>query len=234
MRSMRLISTLVLGLCLSACQSAQAPTETSVKPGINKDYLNPNLEVAQFEQRFEVESREIFAHRQAILELVGLREGLSVADVGAGTGLFSTLFATAVGPQGKVYAVDIVPRFVEHIRQLAKDHQQAQLVAVLCTERSVELAPNSVDVVFICDTYHHFEYPQSTLASIHRALKPGGALVLVDFIREVGVSRPWILEHVRAGQAQVRSEIEAAGFRWVRLEATPFLVENYMLRFEKR
>lgn len=231
---MRCISTLLLALCLGACQSPPIPTETSVKPGINKDYLNPNLELAQFEQRFEVESREIFAQRLAILELVGLREGLAVADVGAGTGLFSTLFAASVGPQGKVYAVDIVPRFVEHIAQLAKERQLAQLEAVLCTERSVELAPNSVDLVFLCDTYHHFEYPQSTLASIHRALKPGAELVLVDFIREPGLSRPWILEHVRAGQAQVRAELEAAGFRYVRQEPTPFLVENYMLRFEKR
>lgn len=231
---MQRLLTLALGLLLWGCHSAPPAAETSVKPGINKDYLNPNLEVAAFEQRFEVESREIFAQRQAITDLVGLRSGMAVADVGAGTGLFSLRFAAEVGPQGKVYAVDIVPRFVEHIRGLAKERQQAQLEAVLCTERSVELPANSVDLVFLCDTYHHFEYPQSTLASIHRALKPGAALIVVDFIREPGLSRPWILEHVRAGQAQVRSEIEAAGFRLVRQEATPFLVENYMLRFEKR
>jgi predicted methyltransferase len=87
--------------------------------------------------------------------------------------------------------------------------------------------------VFVCDTYHHFEFPQATLASIHRALRPGGELVILDFVREVGVSRDWILEHVRAGEAVVTQEVVAAGFTLVRREATPFLRENYVLRFRR-
>jgi len=223
-------------LLFAACQGTPPPPapETSVKPGINKDFLDPALEVAKYEQRFEVESREIFVHRERIAELVQLRPGMAVADVGAGTGLFTTIFATTVGPAGKVYAVDIVPKFIEHIRGLAAAKQQANVEAVLCTERSVELPRNSVDLVFACDTYHHFEYPQATLASIHKALRPGGEFVIVDFIREEGVSRTWTLEHVRAGQAVVQSEVEAAGFRLERVDATPFLAENYMMRFRKR
>jgi predicted methyltransferase len=100
------------------------------------------------------------------------------------------------------------------------------------TETSVELPPASVDLVFVCDTYHHFEHPKETLASIRRALRPGGVLMVVDFKREPGKTAAWITEHVRAGQAVVTAEIEAAGFG--KPEELPLLKENYVLRFRLR
>ena len=212
---------------------AAATAETSVKPGINEDFLDPELDVAKFEQRFEGESREVFVHRARIAALLQLRPGMAVADVGAGTGLYTLLFAPKVGAEGRVYGVDIAPNFVEHIRRAAAERDLPQVEARLCSERSVELPAASVDLVFVCDTYHHFEYPMATLASIHAALRPGGELVVLDFVREPGVSREWILDHVRAGEAVVRQEIEAAGFTFVRREATPFLQENYVLRFRR-
>ena len=87
--------------------------------------------------------------------------------------------------------------------------------------------------MFACDTYHHFEYPQATLASIRRALRPGGTLVVVDFERIPGKTRPWLLDHVRCGKGQVIAEIAAAGFELV--EEVPLgLEENYFLRFVRR
>jgi SAM-dependent methyltransferase len=70
----------------------------------------------------------------------------------------------------------------------------------------------SADLAFVCDTYHHFEYPHATLASIYQAVRPGGGLVLIAFVREPGVSREWILSHVRGGRDDFRREIEQAGF----------------------
>lgn len=213
--------------------AAAAQETASVKPGINDDFLDPQLDVGRYEQRFEVESREIFAHRARIAALVPLDTGSAVADVGAGTGLFTWMFARKVGPTGKVYAVEIAPKFVEHLTSTARARGLAQVHAVQCTERSAELPPASVDAIFLCDTYHHFEFPQATLASLRSALRPGGQLVVVDFIREPGISRPWILDHVRAGMAEVRREIEAAGFEFVEQPPTPFLHENYCLRFRR-
>lgn len=239
----RVLLSIVCSVALVACRAtgepvassavATADPATSVKPGINKDFLDPALDVAKYEERFEGESREIFAQRARIAGLLGLREGAAVADVGAGTGLFTKMFATKVGPAGKVYGVDIAPKFVEHLREVAKQQSLPQIEAVLCTERSTELPAACVDLVFVCDTYHHFEYPTATLASIHSALRPGGELAIVDFHREPGVSRPWILEHVRAGRDVVQQEVEAAGFQLVCVEATPFLRENYLMRFRK-
>lgn len=211
---------------------AGAPQEASVRPGINDDFTNPALDVDAMVRRFETESREIFVHRSAIARAVGLHEGVAVADVGAGTGLFVDFFARDVGPSGRVFAVEIAPRFVDLLRERIAARGLRQVEAVLCTDRDVALAADSLDVVFTCDTYHHFEYPHSTLASIHRALRAAGELVIVDFERIPGTSRPWVLDHVRCGKQQVVSEVCAAGFALV--EEVPLqLRENYFLRFRK-
>lgn len=203
-----------------------------MRPGINADFLDPTLDVDLMVRRFEAESREIFARRAAIARAVGLRTGMAVADVGAGTGVFVDFFARDVGPEGRVFAVEIAPGFVERLRERAAARGHRQVEAVLCDERDVGLAPASVDVVFACDTYHHFEYPRSTLASIHRALRPAGELVIVDFERIPGTSRPWVLDHVRCGKEQVTIEVLGAGFELVE-EVQVGLRENYFLRFRR-
>jgi len=205
--------------------------EKSVRPGINADYLKADLEVSQWTERFEKEGREIYDRRNEIVAAARIRRGSAVADIGAGTGLFTPLLADAVGPKGKVYAVDVVPKFVEHIRQRAAKLGIKNVQTVLCTERSVELRANSIDLAFLCDVYHHFEYPQSSLASLHTALRPGGELFLVDFKRIPGVSSDWVINHVRAGQEVVTDEIEAAGFQ--EIEQIDLLKENYVVRFRK-
>ena len=82
---------------------------------------------------------------------------MAVADVGAGTGLFTRLFAEQVGPEGKVYAVDISKEFLDHIAAQAKAKGQAQVVTVRGTQDSTNLPAGSVDLVFLCDVYHHLE-----------------------------------------------------------------------------
>jgi len=163
---------------------------------------------------------------------VRLQPGMTVADIGAGTGLFVELFAQQVGPKGKLYAIDIAPKFVEHIRQRAAAQGLAHVNAVLGQEDAIPLPTDSLDVAFVCDTYHHFEYPKSVLASLHRVLRPGGALILIDFERIPGQSRQWVIDHIRADKTTVTKEIEAAGFRLVE-EPIAGLKEHYFLRFAK-
>lgn len=218
--------------CGVGCRSTTPPpVEGSVKPGVNAEFLKPELPVNQWVDRFEREGREIYDHREAIVRAIGLRPGMRVADIGAGTGLFTPLFAEAVGPRGIVYAVDIAPGFVKHIEQRAAAAGIRNVRAVLCTERSVELPPSSVDLAFICDTYHHFEFPQSTMQSLHRALRSGGEVVLVDFKRIPGQSSEWTLNHVRAGQQVFEREIESVGFR--KVGEVDLLRLNYFVRFRK-
>jgi ubiquinone/menaquinone biosynthesis C-methylase UbiE len=222
-----ILGTLVL-VTLLTC-SAQAQKE-SVKPGINKPFENP--QVAAFVERFEKEGREIYDKRDEVVAACGIKEGMAIADVGAGTGLFSRLFAAKTGTKGRVYAVDIAAKFVDYVKQTSLQQGLTNVIGVVCKPDSVELPPESVDLVFICDTYHHFEYPQSTMASIAKALRPHGVLCLIDYQRVAGVSSAWVLGHVRAGKEVFRKEIEDAGFEFV--EEVKLFQQNYFLKFRKK
>jgi ubiquinone/menaquinone biosynthesis C-methylase UbiE/intracellular sulfur oxidation DsrE/DsrF family protein len=209
---------------------ALAAQEKSVKPGINDSFRDPD--VKEFIGRFEVESREVFARRKEILAACEIRPGQTVADIGAGTGLFTRMFSEAVGKEGRVIAVDIAQKFLDHIEATSREAGLLNVETVRCTEDSTKLPAESVDVAFICDTYHHFEYPLKTMASVHRALKPNGRVILVDFRRIEGESSDWVLSHVRAGQDVFEREIVQSGFRKAG-ELKNVLKENYLAVFEK-
>jgi ubiquinone/menaquinone biosynthesis C-methylase UbiE/intracellular sulfur oxidation DsrE/DsrF family protein len=204
--------------------------EQSVRPGINDSFLDPN--VKDFVGRFEVESREVFARRKEIVEACGIKPGQTVADIGAGTGLFTRLFSDAVGKDGRVIAVDIAQKFLDHIAARSREAGLKNIDTVLCKPDSTELPPASIDVAFICDTYHHFEFPKKTMLTLQRALKPGGQVILIDFRREEGKSSEFVLSHVRAGQGVFEREINDVGLRKVR-ENRDLLQENYFVVFEK-
>lgn len=219
---------------LSFCVMVEASAQEIVVPeGINDRFKDPALNVDEWLARFEVESREVYAAREQILQACALKPGESVADVGAGTGFYSRLFADAVSDSGWVYSVDIAAPFLKHIATRATADKIDNLTTVLCTDTSIRLPRESVDLVFICDTYHHFEFPAKTLASIHAALKPGGRLVLIDFERVPGVSREWTLSHVRAGKEVFRQEVIDAGLNFVGEVPLDELKENYLLQFTK-
>jgi ubiquinone/menaquinone biosynthesis C-methylase UbiE/intracellular sulfur oxidation DsrE/DsrF family protein len=204
--------------------------EKSVKPGINDPFKNPDVE--KYKGTFEGESREVFVHREKLVAACGVKPGMVVADVGAGTGLHTRLFAKAVGDDGQVYAVDISAKFMEHVQKTSREAKLKNVTPVLCNEDAVDLPKGSVDVAFVCDTYHHFEFPHRTLASLHRAIKPGGKLVIVDFKRIEGVSSAWTMNHVRAGQEVVEKEIAAAGFKKAD-EVKDLLKDNYVVMFTR-
>jgi predicted methyltransferase len=224
-------------LLLAPALLSGAPTPTpsvleeapAVPPSLNTHYLDANVE--QWRGIFESSGREVFDRRFQVVKALGLRDGMRVADVGAGTGLYTMLFARAVGGNGRVYAVDISPSFIEAIEARAAEFRVDNVVGIVNGERSTELPPGSVDLVFLADTYHHFSYPRSMLASIHMALVPGGELAIIDFRRVQGFSSPWVMGHVRAGREEVIKEVEGAGF--VLVDEPLKLRTNYFLRFRK-
>ena len=128
--------------------------------------------------------------------------------------------------------MDIASKFVAHIEESARKGGVKNVTGVVATDRSVELTAASIDLAFICDTYHHFEFPLRTMESLHRALRPGGQVVVIDFERIEGQSSEWVLGHVRAGREVFTAEIVKSGFRLVG-EQLGLLEENYFLRFEK-
>lgn len=223
-------AAMVLALVLAGRATAQ---DKSVSPGVNNPYKDPNPD--EWAAKWEAESREIFAQRDKIVAACGIKPGMSIADIGAGTGLFTRLFAAAVGTEGKVYAVDIAEKFVKYVEKTSEKAGLKNVVGVVCTDDSAKLPPDSIDLAYICDVYHHFEFPYKTMASIHQALRKDGRVVIVDFRKVEGVSSEWIMKHTRAGQDVVTREIEACGFKKVDEPAdlNKVLKENYCIIFQK-
>ena len=210
---------------------AAVEPSASVRPGINQPYFVEGA-LERFTGVLEAESREVVKRRGAIVAALGLTSGSQVADIGAGTGLFTLPIARRVGSAGRVHAVDIVPAFLARIEERVARARLGNVRTVLADERGVALREQSLDLAFLCDVYHHLEYPDSYLASLRRALKPGGKLVVIDFKRVPGVTKPALLEHVRAGQELVTHEIERAGFRLLEVRRG-LLEENFFLVFTR-
>lgn len=204
--------------------------EESVKPGINKNFENPDVEA--WIKRFERNGRDVYDKRNEILKACQIKPGMAVADVGAGTGLFTCLFSPLVGKDGCVYAVDIAESFVKGIEAKCKEASVTNVKCIVCTPQETKLPSDSVDLAFICDTYHHFEFPYKTMASLHKSLREGGQVIVIDFQRIEGVSSEWTLNHLRGSKEDFTKEIEDAGFKLVE-EKKGLLKDKYFLRFEK-
>ena len=224
----RLLITISLLLALGAINPLVAE-QPGADPAINRPYQDPDYQ--RWLNIFERPGREVYDQRHEIVAALELRDGMAVADIGAGTGLFSMLFAEVVGQQGKVYTVDISQNFIDNILRRAKAEGLDNVQGIVNDQHSTRLPAASVDVVFISDTYHHFEYPADMLGSIYQALRPGGRLAIIDFRKQPGQSSGWVMSHVRANREMVIEEVTSAGFR---LEREPaILQDNYFLIFRK-
>ena len=204
--------------------------EKSVRPGINDGFLKGNP--SQWVERWEREGREVYDKRAQIAKLTGIKKGSVVADIGAGTGLFTNVFSQVVGNDGRVFSVDITSSFVYRIVKQARQKKINNIVGVICSSDSCDLPEKSIDIAYICATYHHFEFPEKTMKSIRRALKDDGRVVVVDFERIEGESSQFILGHVRAGKETVVTEIKNCGFELVK-EEKGIMTDNYFLMFKK-
>lgn len=231
----RTLSALLLtfAACATTTTGPDAPANVGADPAINAPFRDGALDVKVWTDRFEGESREVYRARDAIVAAIGLKPGLVVADVGTGTGLFVKYFSDAVGPTGRVVAVDIAEKFLTLVRERAAAAGLTNVETRLGTTDSAQLSPASVDVVFVCDTYHHFETPMTMLASLMSALRPGGRLVIVDYHRIPGKTSEFLMGHVRANRETVVAEIESAGLTKLADPPAPFLDENYLVVFER-
>lgn len=237
----RAISLLALAtILLSACSERTAPADEAVSDAADAtqqvgddEAYEDDTNIDLWLERLEVGSRELYSAREAVVAAVGLKEGDVVADVGAGTGLYTLLFADAVGADGRIFAEDIEPLFLDLVNRRAADLGFENVTAVLGREASVTLPANTADVVFIADSYHYFDDREAIMRTIHDALKPNGLLILVEFDLVPGESKPDYKSHVRFGKAGVISEIEFVGFELVDAPEVEGLEENYLVKFRK-
>ncbi len=218
-------------LLLSACGGGREDdiAEALPPPSYGDDESNVELWL----ETLEIGTRELYSARDDVAAAVSLQPGLRVADIGAGTGLYTMIFAEQVGPAGAVFAVDIEPRFLKLINQRAADLDHSNVTAVLGRSDSVTLPAGDVDVAFISDTYNYFEDPEALMATVFEALRPGGRLFIIDFDVSDDAPRNRRNQHVRVGKEALKAEVEAVGFVFDAEIAVPSLDETYMLRFRK-
>jgi ubiquinone/menaquinone biosynthesis C-methylase UbiE len=161
---------------------------------------------------------------EELIAAMNVKPGMTVADIGTGTGYMLPFIGKAVGPNGKVFGEDIQTDFLE--RAKAKHVPNAELI--LGTTTDPKLPPASIDVALVLDVYHHFDYPGRMLQAIRGALKPGAHLVIVDFYKSASPSPG----HIRAERDDVAAEIEGNGFHLLsKRDHIPN--SQYMLTFEK-
>src|SRR5262249_59137634 len=127
----RLVNRQLAALCLILV-AAPVCAQQGASPAINRPYV-VNPDVVRWNRSFENERREVYMKRDAIVAAAGVKPGMTVADIGAGTGLFTMLFADAVKPTGNVVAVDISPAFVEYIQSTAKTRRVKNVTAGVAT-----------------------------------------------------------------------------------------------------
>lgn len=167
---------------------------------------------ARYAAAMDQPTRDAWQQPDALVGALGLRAGDVVADVGAGTGYFTFRLARAVGPQGKVLALDVDDRFFALLRGRPEFKSAANVVLRKVPTNAPGLADAEVDVIFICNTYHHLEARPAWLAAARRALKPGGRIINVDFKDGLLPVGPPAAHKVP--EAHVRAELDAAGFTY--------------------
>jgi precorrin-6B methylase 2 len=165
-----------------------------------------------------------------LLPELNLKTGMTVADIGAGTGYYSRLMAKAVGPTGVVYAVDVQPQMVAMLKEVAAKPEFANIKPVLSSVSDVKLPPQSIDLAIMVDVYHELEFPHEVMTTIIAALKPEGRVVFVEYRAED--QRVPIKEVHKMTEAQVKREALTHPLTWERTANT--LPWQHVIVFRKK
>lgn len=185
--------------------------------GIGKVYMGREIaKVMSYSGAYWLErpERKNEEKPERVLAELGLKPGMIVADVGAGSGYYSSRMAERVGPNGTVFAVDVQPEMLDILRLQMKQRRVTNVKAVLGTETDPRLPGGTLDLALMVDVYHELEYPYEMLAAIVKALKPGGRVAFVEF-RGDDPTVPIKALHTMT-EAQVRKEAEVQPLEWVK------------------
>jgi ubiquinone/menaquinone biosynthesis C-methylase UbiE len=201
--------------------------------GIGKFYMGREIAQVMGHQGadwLERPEREDEEHPSALINELKIKPGDVVADIGAGTGYYSRRLAKAVGPQGKVLAVDIQPEMLELLTNKLAATGVTNVMPVLGTTIDPRLPRRAVDLVLMVDVYHEFDFPYEMMTNICRALKPAGRVVFVEF-RGEDPKVPIKPVH-KMTEAQVRKEMSAQPLQW--METIETLPLQHVIEFRKK
>lgn len=171
-------------------------------------------------QNDDWKARDAWEKPQQVMDLLGLKTGSVVADVGAGEGYFTFHLAERVGPTGKVYAADILDDRLAKIRSRASKEKLSQIETIHGDTDNPHLAEACCDVVLISNAYHEMRDYDKMLSAIFRALKPGGLLAIIDAPAKPGEPRESYYPRHRIPEQLVREDTARNGFRFLRQQPT--------------
>jgi arsenite methyltransferase len=207
---------------------ALLPPDPLMAQGGHQHEPMPN--VTGYLDRLDSHERDQDQKPAQVIEALALRPGMYVADLGAGSGYFTRRFVEAVTEAGKVYVIDIEPEALKYVEDsLVHMHRSFAAEFILARPDNPKIPFESVDVMFVCNTYHHLENRSEYFRNVKSSLKPNGRVAIVDFYHddrsgEVGFPKRHLIP-----REKVEDEMKAAGYRLAK-EHT-FLPKQYFLEF---
>jgi ubiquinone/menaquinone biosynthesis C-methylase UbiE len=202
-------------------QGAAPGSEVDVhRPGMKHDFSD----TAKYAEGFDNPERAAWQKPDHVIALMRIEPGMTVVDLGAGTGFFEPPLARAVGVAGKVLALDVEANMVAHLTTRARDEGLAQVEARLVATDDPGLSATSVDRILVVNTWHHIDDRGAYSAKLRDALRPGGAIYVVDFEKTSAKGPP---AHHKLEPSEVIAELQAGGLQARQLEED--LPEQYVV-----
>jgi arsenite methyltransferase len=187
-------------------------------------------DIQEYLQHLDRPERDEYQKPAQVVEALGLQPGMAVADLGAGAGYFTRRFVDAVTQQGKVYAIDIEPEMLQYSKaSIEKRHVPFTAEFILAQPDDPKLPVESVDLIFLCNVYHHLETRATYFAKAKSSLKPGGRIAIIDFYHDERSGNVGFPKRHLVRRETVLDEMRQAGYA-LRREHT-FLPRQYFLEF---
>lgn len=232
------LASLALPVVLAACGHQHAATHDAehhhehhaaaspAEPG-GHDMHHSFSGAEEWSKRWDNPERDAWQKPDVVLSLLALAPTAKIADIGAGTGYFTMRFAKATS--GTVYGVDIEPDMIRFLGERAAKESVANVIPVKAEPADAKL-PEAVDVIFMCNTYHHVDSRSAYFAALKAKLAPKGRVVIVDFKLD---SKEGPRREHKLADAVVASELVQAGYTIVSTDTTS-LPEQYVIIAEPK
>ncbi len=162
---------------------------------------------------YEGFGRDSWQQPAKVIEVLDIKPGDHVADLGAGSGYFTFLLAQAVGTDGRVYAVDIDPDMVAILRKRVEEEGRTNVEVLLADPADPQLPAATLDLIFACNVYHHVENRSAYFRRTAKSLKPDGRLAIIDFSEESWFA--WFTGHATPADV-IEREMKEAGYTLAR------------------
>jgi len=186
--------------------------------------------IYEYINRLERPERDEYQKPEEVIQALNLKPGMVVADIGAGSGYFTRRFARSVGRGGKVFAVDVKKEMLDYNQaHLADLGPPSPAEFILAKPDDPSLPKNSVDLIFLCNVYHHLDDPTAYFSKAKEALKLTGRVAIIDFYHDDRSGKLSFPKHHLVPREQVIEEMQKAGLTFLRDHT--FLPRQYFLEF---